>query len=108
MQPGDQQIKGLSQVLTMEGCMIRVVPEGGEVSVGVGGVWFPRVAQTFHARFVGPWAPRVQEGVLVLAEAQDDVNTVDAPPHRRPSSLHHLVKVPGRETAVIHHAHGIQ
>lgn len=58
---------------------------------------------------VGPHSlGRAQQGVLVFAETQDDVDAVDAASDCDAPTFSHFVEAAGREAAVVHHAHGVQ
>ena len=84
------------------------LPQGGEVAP-VGEV-VGRLHQPLHAQPVEAQVhPRgAEQGLLVLAEAQDDVNAVDTAPRCGPPTLPDFVEVAGGEAAVVHHAHGVQ
>ena len=91
------------------------LPQGGEVApvgevVGRGLLEPHRLHQPLHAQPVEAQVhPRgAEQGLLVLAEAQDDVNAVDAAPRCGPPTLPDFVEVAGGEAAVVHHAHGVQ
>lgn len=113
---GPQNLPGMSMTLlcpcvqectlTLEVRLRHTLPQSRRVSVGMGWALLARIT-----RGPGPCLVLlglVQQWVLVLAEAQDDIDAVDAATHRCPPAFHHLVEVGCGQAAVVHHAHGIQ
>lgn len=85
----------------------------GQVSaegrVGRGLLMLALLREPVDIHFVGPRGPGcAQQGVLVFAETQDDVDAVDAASSCGAPAFPQVVEGAGGEAAVVHHAHGIQ
>lgn len=74
------------------------VPQGGEVPavgwVGRGLLLLLVLCQAINVHFMGWRDPsRAEQGLLVFAESQDDINAVDAAPCSDAPTFPHLVEV---------------
>lgn len=89
--------------------LLGVVGQAGQVGVRVRGHMLSLFPQIISVHFMAPHRThRVQQMVLVFAEAQNDVNTVDPAPDARATSLPQVVVVVRREAAIVRHVDGIQ
>lgn len=93
----------------MKSRLLGVVGQAGQVGVGIRGHMLPLFPQIISVHFMAPHGShRVQQVVLVFAEAEDDVDAVDPAPDARADSFPQVVVVVRREAAIVRHVDGIQ
>lgn len=93
----------------MKSRLLGVVGQAGQVGVRIRGHMLSLFPQIISVHFMAPHrSHRVQQVVLVFAEAEDDVDAVDPAPDARADSFPQVVVVVRREAAIVRHVDGIQ
>lgn len=93
----------------MKSRLLGVVGQAGQMGIGIRGHMLPLFPQIISVHFMAPHRPhRVQQVVLVFAEAEDDVDAVDPAPDARADSFPQVVVVVRGEAAIVRHVDGIQ